>query len=168
MPTLPFRRLCAVLSVLCLALGAVVLPPVPPAQAETLIGAEAAKRKINLAGRQRMLSQRMAMLACMADPDVQTENALARAQAAHDLFDRTLRGLRFGDEAQDLPVETEPEVLDSLAVVDGLWGTYGKAVERYVSQGRASTLRAIRARNPLVLANMNASVGVMERLYGEG
>ena len=79
-------------------MGAVALPPAPPAQAETLIGAEAAKRKINLAGRQRMLSQRMAMLACMADSDVQTENALARADAAHDLFDRTLQGLRFGDE----------------------------------------------------------------------
>ena len=169
MPTLPFRRLIAALSALCLLMpGLVLLPPTGPARAAPLIGAEAAKRKINLAGRQRMLSQRMAMLACMADSDVQTESALARAQAAHDLFDRTLRGLRFGDEAQGLPVETEPEVLDSLAVVDGLWGTYGKAVERYVGQGRASTLRAIRARNPLVLANMNASVGVMERLYGDG
>ncbi|MCA1334780.1 type IV pili methyl-accepting chemotaxis transducer N-terminal domain-containing protein [Pseudooceanicola marinus] len=168
MPTLPFRRLCAVLSALCLALGAVVLPPAPSAQAETLIGAEAAKRKINLAGRQRMLSQRMAMLACMADSDVQTENALARAEAAHGLFDRTLRGLRFGDEELGLPVETRPEVLDSLALVDELWGGYGQAVSLYVDRGRSATLRAIHARNPAVLAKMNASVGVMERLYGEG
>lgn len=169
MPALPFRRLIATLSALCLLVpGLALLSPRGAAQAAPLIGAEAATRKINLAGRQRMLSQRMAMLACMADSDVQTESALDRAQAAHDLFDRTLRGLRFGDEEQGLPVETVPEVLDSLAVVDDLWAPYGKAVERYVSQGHSATLRAIHARNPPVLVNMNAAVGVMERLYGEG
>ncbi len=167
-PGLPF--LCRVLLTCLLALPLSLPPGLAPAlsQAATLVGAEAAKRKINLAGRQRMLSQRMAMLTCMAEAGVQADSARERARSAHALFSRTHEGLRFGDEGQGLPVEQTMEMLDALAAVDMLWRGYGLAVESYVLEGDAKALRVIHARNPAVLKTMNDAVGQMETVYGEG
>ncbi|MBR9764761.1 MAG: hypothetical protein GYB53_14840 [Rhodobacteraceae bacterium] len=167
--TLPLRPLRLLLT--CLLALLLALPPgLAPAlsQAAARIGPEAAKRKINLAGRQRMLSQRMAMLACMAEAGVQADSARSRAQGAHALFARTHDGLRHGDAGQGLPEESAPEVLEALAAVDTLWRGYGRAVESYVEGGEAQALRVIHARNPAVLVTMNEAVGLMEQLYGEG
>lgn len=166
---LPGRLARSVLTLLILGLVLPVVAGAPgPLHAASASEMEGAKRKINLAGRQRMLAQRMAMLSCMAGSGVQHDSALTRAGAAHDLFAKSLKGLRFGDSEQGLPVETHPEVLLSLDVVDGLWTGYGAAVADYVRSDSPSTLRSIHARNMPVLVKMNDSVTLIETLYAEG
>jgi len=78
---------------------------------------------INLAGRQRMLTQRMAkdlLIAAMASPEDRApyEKDFAESRA---LFDRTLKGLLDGDEALHLVRTTLPNIRDQLEKVQALW-----------------------------------------------
>ncbi len=76
---------------------------------------------INLAGKQRMLSQKMSkeflLIAYGYKPDTNQLNM----QETASLFDRTLKGLRNGDKTLDLPETTQPAILDQLAAVEQLW-----------------------------------------------
>tara|TARA_R110000868_G_scaffold49269_3_gene158922 strand:- start:2221 stop:3117 length:897 start_codon:yes stop_codon:yes gene_type:complete len=152
--------------ILCLVIASFNVGPSVAAESSVLI--EAAKRKINLAGRQRMLSQRIAMQACMAQSGVLVETSLSRGRAAADLFERTMDGLQVGDEEQGLSVETHPEVLSALSKVDGLWQSYLASVDAFLDQPGEGPLRMVHARNGAVLVNMNSAVGVMEGIYGDG
>ncbi|MFT7390027.1 MAG: hypothetical protein ACI9ZH_000242 [Paracoccaceae bacterium] len=131
--------------------------------------AQAAKRKINLSGRQRMLSQRMAKSAAMVRLGVEPERRLAMMAAAHGLFDRTLTGLMHGDASQGLTVETNPRVIESLKVVDGLWLGYGAAIQLSVTSGAAddAQMATIAKLNVPVLVNMDNSVKEFEMAYGD-
>lgn len=131
--------------------------------------AQAAKRKINLAGRQRMLSQRMAKAAAFVRLGIEADRHLAMMKDAHDLFDRTLRGLHYGDEEQGLTPETDPSVVESLNVVEGLWPGYSAAILKSVETGAVdeADMDAIARLNTPVLVTMNASVKQFEIAYGD-
>jgi len=66
---------------------------------------------INLAGRQRMLSQRMTKEALMLQADVHSKVAL---QDTVKLFDKTLAGLIHGDESLGLPACGNEETLNRI------------------------------------------------------
>lgn len=124
-------------------------------------------RKINLAGRQRMLTQRMAKAACFVALGVETERHREMMRAAHDLFDRTLLGLREGDAEQGLAAESNEKVLEGLTRVRRLWRRYGREIER--GSGEASMLEDRLSRiaelNMPILVEMNKTVTLTERAY---
>lgn len=128
------------------------------------------KTKINLAGRQRMLSQRMAKAACFAKLGVQTDTHLTMLADAHGLFDRTLAGLRHGDSAQGMGAETSSVVLGELGKVENLWAGYGKAVKAVIDTGTVTDaqLKTIADLNGPVLRQMHTTVGMIETAYGSG
>ena len=103
-------------------------------------GADAASQKINLAGRQRMLTQRMAAAACMVISDADGVARAAIAQLAHDEFSDALKVLRRGDQEKNLPLETEPSVLEALAEVDDIWADFGPAVQQLAAGDRHSVV----------------------------
>ena len=73
---------------------------------------------INIAGRQRMLSQRIANRTLRAiDGDAQAEEEL---QAAVDLFDHSLRGLRDGNAEFGVP-PASAAIRPQLDMIDKLW-----------------------------------------------
>jgi len=142
--------------------------PTWQATSSEIVSAEDGKRKINLSGRQRMLSQRMAKAVCFAAVGVQTDAHLAMGKDAHALFDKTLTGLRDGDSEQGMNAEVNPKILAELDSVDALWVQYGKAVSNALAgpDAAAATLGEIAALNVPTLVQMNKAVGAFERHYG--
>ena len=157
-----------------LAIAALGLPAALPAPAIAAAGAvdEAVdgKRKINLSGRQRMLSQRMAKAVCFAAIGVDSEAHMAMARDAHGLFDTTLAALRNGSAEVGMNPESDPDVLRELSGVEDLWSSYGAAIATAVESGAfdAPVMAEIAAQNVPTLVQMNAAVGAFERAYGGG
>ncbi|MEO1533607.1 MAG: type IV pili methyl-accepting chemotaxis transducer N-terminal domain-containing protein [Pseudomonadota bacterium] len=148
-----------------------ILTQTPTALASAAHGiddAADAKRKINIAGRQRMLTQRMAKASCFAFLDIERQQHIEQAKAAHALFDRSLRGLRYGDPELGLKTERNSRVQKGLGVVNGLWFSYGEAVANAFGGAKVEreALDAIIAQNLTILKEMNRTVGLTEQAYG--
>jgi nitrate/nitrite-specific signal transduction histidine kinase len=115
---------------------------------------------INLAGKQRMLTQKMTkellLVANGIDPDT-NKTALKKTVA---LFDRTLKGLLEGDPDLDLSGTQDPAIRKQLGVVQGLWAEY-KPVLDAVDVSDAGLAKAARLNLPL-LKEMNKAVKMYE------
>ncbi len=85
-------------------------------------------RAVNLAGRQRMLSQKMTK-EFLAEAGVADAQTAARMPETMALFDRSQRGLADGDGELGLAGASDPGLRDQLGKVDALWGKYKEAVQ---------------------------------------
>jgi methyl-accepting chemotaxis protein len=117
---------------------------------------------VNVAGRQRMLSQKMAkeslLLGQLAGQEAQTARQQLQATAA--LFQRSLEGLTSGDETAGLPPATDPALLAQLNKIQGLWAPFHQAVETLAqaepaSPSFAGALKVVIAGNQALLAENN-------------
>ncbi|EXJ14601.1 type IV pili methyl-accepting chemotaxis transducer N-terminal domain-containing protein [Imhoffiella purpurea] len=126
---------------------------------------------INLAGKQRMLTQKMSkeflLVAYGYDPE---DNKLALLET-YSLFERTLAGLRDGDKILDLPGTQEPAIREQLAVVEGLWATF-KPIVAYGADYRTTEIprdkiEALARTNLPLLKEMNAAVVMYEKQAAE-
>jgi hypothetical protein len=153
-----FPRLATI--ILMLAIAPLSVPPAAAVDAAATAAA---------AGRQRMLSQRMAKAACFAAIGIDPAGHIAMMSDAHDLFDRTLTGLGAGDAAQGMLPETDKAVLAGLETVGGLWSDYGAAIRAAHDAGTVTPARleVIGALNLPVLKEMNRTVGLTQRAYGD-
>ena len=118
-----------------------------------------AKRKINIAGAQRMLSQRIAGKVCLAAQGIEAEKNGDLARAAADRFGTALVALRNGNADLGISAEAEPSVLVALAAVDTLWKDYLPAME--VTLETPATLKQIAAKAlPMLLATHKVVVAL--------
>jgi len=117
---------------------------------------------INLAGKQRMLTQKM------------TKEALAVSQGSLDkevlqktmqLFDKTLKGLISGDKELGLPGTSAANILTQLNHVLDLWGGFKKNSDIVLTHAslRNNALTFVNEKNLDLLNQMNATVKVMEQ-----
>ncbi len=127
-----------------------------------------ARRKINLAGRQRMLTQRMSKAALMHALDVNPDAHFTMLKDAHALFDRTLAGLEFGDAELGLPPEEHQVIRDHLQSVVGLWTVFGQVIAGVIDNGSAddAQMATIAEMNPAVLAASDKVVQKLVDVYG--
>lgn len=111
---------------------------------------------INLAGAQRMLSQKMTKEAAMGDAPA------ARASIAR--FDRVLKGLVEGDPELGLPRCDDSAILSQLGKVSKLWSAYRPAIEGHFQTNPRITSRMASelASNVLILQEMDAAVKLFE------
>lgn len=153
-----------------LAAMSLAVTPVHTAFAAELSVSEDGKRKINLSGRQRMLSQRMAKAVCFASIGVETDMHLEMISEAHQLFDTTLAGLRDGSPDLGMNPERNPTILAELEGVEELWESYGVAVASAAASRDAAqaALEETAELNVPTLVQMNVAVGEFERQYGSG
>jgi methyl-accepting chemotaxis protein len=85
---------------------------------------------VNIAGRQRMLSQKMAKEALLQSLGQGQAGQLRQdLEATGRLFDRSLQGLRNGSPEMGLPATADPAILAQLDQVKGLWGPVQAALE---------------------------------------
>lgn len=122
---------------------------------------------INLAGKQRMLTQKMSkevMLVALAH-DADANRANARSTAS--LFDRTLKGLKDGDADLELPRTDDAAIRAQLDVVDGLWQRFKPLVEGAGAVGgtelSTADLTQIAELNLPLLKEMNKAVKMYEQ-----
>ncbi len=135
---------------------------------------------INLAGRQRMLSQKMSKELLMLNRLRATgaDDAALSAQVAStvSIFDRTLAALRDGGPAP-LTLSADPDapsricppaqgkVLQQLGVVTEQWTPFIKSIQVVLDGGPGAeeALRYVEANNVTLLKKMNKAVGLMQK-----
>jgi two-component system nitrate/nitrite sensor histidine kinase NarX len=129
-------------------------------------------RVINLAGRQRMLTQEMtkAVLGIARDP---TSDYRAELDEAAYLFDRTLTALLdggsapYGGETVTLPPAKDTAIHTQLGVVAELWNQFRQGVETVQTADPesavfASAVREIESLSPVILQEMDQVVRLCE------
>ncbi len=123
---------------------------------------------INIAGRQRMLTQRMSKQALQLARSDFTDSQLAQSLAAdRDLFDRCLRGLLQGNAELGLPPATSAAARTALDTVSGQWTEFSGAIDTLLRANapaaeHEAALQTILSLNLPVLAASNAAVGHFE------
>ncbi|MGF1552598.1 MAG: type IV pili methyl-accepting chemotaxis transducer N-terminal domain-containing protein [Paracoccaceae bacterium] len=155
------RTLAAVAAVA----SAFCLPAAPALAFET---EASVKAKINLAGRQRMLTQRIAKAACLVHRDVAPEASLAMLAGAHAAFTGTQQALRFGDPERNLRPEGSRQIVHFLDEVNEAWTPFGLAVKASLDEGAVTEarLRTIVEHDMEVLRRMDRAVRRMSRTHG--
>jgi len=118
---------------------------------------------INLAGKQRMLTQKMSKEALLIAKGINIEDNIKSLKKTIALFDKTLIGLRNGDKSLHLPKTKNKEIIRQIDKVVSLWNSFKVHVEK-VANGNTekATLVAIDKENLPLLKNMNIVVEMYE------
>ena len=122
---------------------------------------------INLSGKQRMLTQKMSKEYFLIALGHETEDNKLNLLETYSLFDRTLTGLRDGDDTLGLPGTNEQSILDQLKVVETLWADFKPLVEAGADHKTkslsAEQIKQIAKTNLPLLKEMNAAVKMYEK-----
>ncbi|MEO1423957.1 MAG: type IV pili methyl-accepting chemotaxis transducer N-terminal domain-containing protein [Pseudomonadota bacterium] len=132
------------------------------------ISAEEALDRINLTGRQRSLSQRIARAACYISEGIETAAKFDELVGAYDLFVATEDGLRNGDPALGLQAEQFRRVIKALDRIEAPWTTYSTIVSGVMEEAAVepALLEPLDAASLEVLTFMNIAVSTTARAYG--
>lgn len=150
------------------ALSASLMTPGLVVAQETSMASDPSLR-INVAGRQRMLSQRMSKAACLMAQDVDATAAFDQLTQSYELFSRTDQALRTGDADMGLEPEPHAVVLDALQRVDSHWANYRTIVENGINEAyiENSDLAAMDEAGLSVLKFMNIAVYKTARAWAD-
>ncbi len=116
---------------------------------------------INMAGRQRMLSQRLGKEVLLVAQGAEQRSTVEKTVA---LFEESHRKLQHGDPATGINPVTDPTVRSQLEKVERLWKDYLKDLTSYLDTKDKEHLAAIKLKASLVLKEMNQAVKMMEVL----
>jgi hypothetical protein len=140
-----------------------------PATSLAETGAGQAIQRINIAGRQRMLTQRMTTAACLAMARVDEKNRSKVALAMRGEFIQGLYMLRHGAKGFDLPKEEDPLVLTALAEVEQVWAQFGPAIAQVVlNDMNEVVILQVLTLNERVLEKSNHVVLMLEKALNSG
>jgi nitrate/nitrite-specific signal transduction histidine kinase len=122
---------------------------------------------INLAGKQRMLTQKMSKEALFAAKGVDVDTNIGNLKKTAALFDKTLKGLVAGDSSLNLPKTENKDILGQLKTVSDLWSSFKGDIDK-VTSGKTdkATLGAIAKGNIPLLKNMNKAVQMYAKASG--
>ena len=124
-------------------------------------------RVINLAGKQRMLTQKMSKEALLVAKGIDADANKANLKGTVALFDKTLKGLMDGDADLGLPETKDPAIRAQLGKVQQLWNGLKPAMESAIAGDTgASVLNTIAAKNLPLLKEMNKAVKMYEKAAG--
>ncbi|MFT5697318.1 MAG: hypothetical protein ACI8ZB_000166 [Desulforhopalus sp.] len=121
---------------------------------------------LNLSGKQRMLSQKMSKEVMLINLNFQKDNNLNNLRATSALFDKTLKGLRDGDESLHLPPTTSRRILKQIDdKIQPLWIEYYGNIQAILDAGSVSAaqLEAVAQSNLPLLKEMNKCVNLYEK-----
>lgn len=114
---------------------------------------------INVAGAQRMLSQKAAKEALLAGSGLENRD---NVQATMQLFENAHVALLNGNTERGISAVKDTKIRTQLQQVEQLWATYKQAINSYLDQASPAAMRAIHEQSPVVLREMNKAVMMME------
>jgi len=133
---------------LILAATAPTLSPQSVSAAAT--SAQESATKINVSGRQRMLTQRMAAAACFMAIKVDVDGQAEVLQDARDLYGRSLDGLKNGNAKLGLLPESDSTVLKELSLGDALWQDFSGNVDVALTGDPAAAIVQMELSTPIL------------------
>lgn len=147
------------------ALAALVMPVAGAHAQSGDISAEQYGTIMNLAGRQRMLTQKMAKESLLVAADIDADANRKALGETVALFETTLKGLRDGDAALGLPKTTNERVVKQLDTVKALFEETKPVFTRAVSGTKpsAADLAILADKSVPLLDEMNRAVQLYER-----
>jgi hypothetical protein len=121
---------------------------------------------LNLSGKQRMLTQKMSKESFLIALGYQVDDNKLNLLETYSLFDRTLKGLKDGDDMLGLPGTKPEHIRQQLDVVKGLWADFQPLVASGADHGSsgvsAEQVAQIAKSNLPLLKEMNAAVMLYE------
>ena len=125
---------------------------------------------IDLAGKQRMLTQKMSKEAMLIKIGIDIDDSVAKLKASSKLFDKTLNGLMHGDKDLGLVATKNSAIQAKLKEVKSLWDPfYSKIKGIYTFQNITdATFKFIEENNLKLLKTMNEAVGMYAKLGDSG
>jgi methyl-accepting chemotaxis protein len=120
---------------------------------------------INLAGRQRMLTQKMTkeMLFTLSG-----QNQLEALTKTKILFEKTLLGLINGSKEQGLPPASNDEIKEQLLFVKGLWVTFSQDLDNALKNKDIAILNVLTKESVIILKEMNKAVQLLDKKSQKG
>ncbi|MFC1747685.1 methyl-accepting chemotaxis protein [Pseudomonadota bacterium] len=115
---------------------------------------------INMAGRQRMLSQAVAKEALLAAQQIEKKQ---KVEETIKLFEQSHTNLLNGNEKLSISAVKSPEIVEQLSHVEGLWGKYKDVILSHVDNPTPGSLNAIQTQSVVVLKEMNKAVVMMAK-----
>ncbi|MFA7096308.1 MAG: methyl-accepting chemotaxis protein [Gammaproteobacteria bacterium] len=116
---------------------------------------------IDIAGRQRMLSQKMAKEAMMV---VQGVESPATVDETIRLFETSLHQLLEGDANLGIAPPGNPQIQAQLEKVERFAHVYENSLRAYMQRPSADTLQTLREQSGVILTETNRAVGMMTEL----
>lgn len=148
-----------------LGIAAVLMTPMQGTASQGHIAAkDNAVRKMNVSGRQRMLTQRMSMALCFASTGQDRDRFRAVARRTSELFAKSQTALRDGDLTDSMLPEEEPGILAELNKVETLWAEFYPIVQSGLD-GDLSVegLQRLSDQNIPLLTQANSAVSAFEQ-----
>lgn len=125
------------------------------------------KYRIDIAGRQRMLSQRIAKEICFIELGFHVSEHHEMLESDYHLFESTLVELRDGGGQYNIDPETDRRTLVELEVVFGHWEPFKAAIEEILVNDEVTedAEEHIIEFNMIMLNDMNETVSMIEQEY---
>lgn len=123
--------------------------------------------KVNLSGKQRMLTQKMMKESLLIALDIESQKNKKHLEISVALFEKTLKGLQEGDKSLGLTKTSNKNILKQLKKVTVLWNDFKpNLVSIYRDGTNIGILQNISSQNLPLLAEMNKVVGLYETNSG--
>jgi len=125
---------------------------------------------INLAGKQRMLTQKISKEALLISLNIDKEQNRKKLEKSVKLFDKTLNGLLYGDQDLNLAPSKNKKVEAKLKEVQALWEPFYKNAKTIYSSKNPpkSAFIYIDKNNLKLLKTMNEAVSLYTSLGNKG
>lgn len=133
------------------------------------VTANEAKTRVNIAGRERMLIQRVVKSACFSSLGIERSRNREELVAAQDLFAQSLDALQVGNPAVGLGPESSEELLADFAAIEAGWSEVASLAGAAISPMGISLegLHSLDVVGLDLLEKQNAVVQKITQIYGQ-